>query len=103
MNTETQRLFQAMMGGYESPIISTTGSEVTLPGGCIALLPHSGCIFTSIKSSEDAHNHADATHMNLLTRDLGSDTYKSYPLMVKSPYFWTHATISAGTFTAICI
>jgi hypothetical protein len=104
MNQDFYRLMVARMGGYESPIITTTDSNVTLPAGCIALLPNSGCIFTSITTDEDAHNHADATHMNLLLKDVGdTSTYAAAPILCKSPYFFTHAQISAGSFKAILI
>jgi hypothetical protein len=106
MNQDEFRLRVAEMGGYESPIITTTGSAVNLAalGNVIALLPNPGCIFTSIKTGEDAHNHADATHMNLLLKNLGDDsTYAKCPIMVKSPHFFTEATISAGSYRAILI
>jgi hypothetical protein len=106
MNQDEYRLKVAEMGGYESPIITTTGSAVdlTLLGNVIALLPNPGCIFTSIKTNEDAHNHADDTHMKLLLKDLGDDsTYAKCPIMVKSPYFFTEATTSAGSYRAILV
>ena len=92
------------IGGFESPLIDTIGGAGELPAGCIGLLPNPGCIFTVITSSEDSHNHADANHMNLLTRNLGDqDTYAPCPIMVKPPYFFTNAVISAGSFRAILI
>lgn len=102
MNQDFYRLMVARMGGYESPIITTTGSNVTLPSGCIALLPNPGCIFESITTDQNADNHADATHMNLLTKDIGDTSlYAARPILIKHPYHATHAQISAGSFVAI--
>lgn len=104
MNQDFYRLMVARMGGYESPIIATTGSMVTLPAGCIALLPNPGCIFETITTSEDDHNHADATHMNLLLKDIGdASAYAARPILIKHPHFALTAQISAGSFTAILI
>lgn len=99
---DTYKLQLIALGGYQATMCKGT-NEVILPAGCVAIIPNPGCIFTSIKRSDTgSENHADATHMNLLLLDLGTDR-KPVPLLVKEPNTWYSLTMSAGDCYAICI
>lgn len=99
---DTYKLLLVSNGGYQ-PKLCTGTNEVTLPDGCVAIRPNKGCIFTSIKRSDTgSDNHADATHMNLLTVDLGTGE-NEIKLIAKDGTTWSKLTMSAGTCYAICI
>ena len=94
-----------LVGGEEPVLISASGTEQNLPKGCYMIYPNKECVISSLKSSEDESVNI-ANTKGFANKDFSDMIIpyfvKSYLQEQETKYFFTKATVTAGSFWAYC-